>query len=72
LILADENTRVDQRTFLLDPGFPARQVGDDWGSKGMSDGAILAALRSSRRVTFLTRDGDFYKAGFRTRHSASQ
>lgn len=41
-------------------GTPVRQVGFDWGRKGMSDEEILAELRRLKRVTFLTQDAGFY------------
>jgi len=65
LILVDENTRVDQRKILIARRLPVRQVGVDWGRKGMSDEEIVTALHASRRVTLLTRDSDFYYPGFR-------
>lgn len=65
MILVDENTREDQRKILVSRRLPVRQVGVDWGRKGMSDEEIVTALHSSRRVTLLTRDSDFYYPGFR-------
>src|SRR5438309_9774743 len=41
-------------------GLSFRQVGLDWGRKGMSDDEVVSALHRLKRVTFLTQDSDFY------------
>mgnify|MGYP005857379813 FL=1 len=53
MILLDENWPEAERRQVAMAGFGVRQVGVEWGRKGMSDGEILAALRGQRRVTFL-------------------
>lgn len=42
-------------------GVALRQVGFEWGRKGMSDEDILARLRRLKRTTFLTCDAGFYR-----------
>lgn len=59
MTLLDENFPDQQRQRLLRARWPVRQVGFEWGSKGLPDHEILRALRSQRRVTFFTADSDF-------------
>jgi hypothetical protein len=61
LTLLDENIPDAQRQQLSKWGLRSRQVGFEWGRKGKSDDDILAVLRQERRLTFLTRDGDYYR-----------
>lgn len=61
MILLDENWPEQQRHIMIKAASGIHQVGTEWGQKGMSDSEILAALRRQKRVTFLTRDADFYK-----------
>ena len=46
---------------MAEAGIALRQVGFEWGRKGMSDGEILAHLRREKRVTFVTFDAHFYR-----------
>ena len=62
MILLDENIREEQRRLLESAGIAVRQVGSDWGSKGMEDEQILAQLRQGRDVTLITRDAGFYRS----------
>ncbi len=64
MILLDENVPEAQRREMARLGLAVRQVGFEWGRKGMSDGEILTALQGMRRVTFLTNDADFYRRGY--------
>lgn len=61
MTLLDENLPDAQRKRMGELGIPVRQVGFEWGRKGIPDDGILAVLRSERRVTFLTHDSDFYR-----------
>lgn len=60
MTLLDEDILESQRMEMETGGIPVRQVGFDWGRKGMSDEEILAELRRLKRVTFLTQDAGFY------------
>lgn len=60
MTLFDEDILESQRLEMNSSGIPVRQVGVDWGRKGMSDDDILAELRRSKRVTFLTQDLALY------------
>lgn len=61
MTLLDENVPDAQRRKMIKLGIPVRQVGFEWGRKGMSDEEILTALRGGKRVTFLTQDNGFYR-----------
>ena len=58
--LLDENIIESQRRELRDRGVSIRQIGVDVGRKGMKDGDIIRLLHQRNRVTFFTRDDDFY------------
>lgn len=64
MILVDENTPNRERVLLESRRLTVRQVGYEWGRKGISDEEIVTALRSARRVTFFTRDADFYRRDY--------
>jgi hypothetical protein len=66
LIVLDENILASQRQSLEMSGFSPKQVGVDFGRKGMTDDEIVTLLWSYRDVTFFSRDGDFYRR--RQRH----
>jgi hypothetical protein len=59
LTLLDEN--MPHARQMIRFGIALRQVGFEWGRKGMSDEEILAALRRQRRTTFLTCDQGLYR-----------
>ena len=61
MILLDENTPRGQREFLESRRLPVRKAGLNWGREGMTDEQILAELRSTRQVTFFTRDAGLYQ-----------
>ncbi len=44
---------------------PARQIGFDWGKKGLQDDEIIIALRRLNKATLFTRDVGFYRPGVR-------
>lgn len=59
MTLLDENMPHGRQMIQL--GIALRQVGYEWGRKGMSDEEILAVLRGKRRTTFLTCDQGLYR-----------
>jgi hypothetical protein len=59
LTLLDEN--MPQARQMIQSGIAHRQVGFEWGRKGMPDEEILAALRRQKRTTFLTCDQGLYR-----------
>jgi hypothetical protein len=56
----DENVLRDQRELLLSWHVPVRQIGHDFGKKGLRDEAILTLLHQTRKATFFTRDLGFF------------
>lgn len=58
--LLDEQVTADQRVQLRAMRISIRHIGFDTGRKGMLDDEILSFLRQRRRITFFTRDWDFY------------
>lgn len=64
----DENVLRDQRELLLSWCVHVRQIGLDFGQKGLRDEAILTLLHQTRNVTFFTRDLGFFDP--KLRHSA--
>ena len=56
----DENVPESQRRLLRRKRVPIRQIGEDFGRKGMKDDEIIPLLHQLDRPTFLTLDGDFY------------
>ena len=56
----DENIHRDQRELLLSWRLRVRQVGHDFGRKGLRDEEILSLLHRTRNPTFFTRDLGFY------------
>ena len=42
-------------------GVAVKQIGVDAGAKGMKDEQIIALLHRLRKVTFFTRDADYYR-----------
>ena len=61
MILLDENFPDQQRQLLLRARWAVRQVGFEWGRKGIPDDEIIHALRRARRTTFFTADSDFWQ-----------
>jgi hypothetical protein len=65
LIVLDENILDDQRLLLQAFRVGTKQIGVDFGRKGMKDDEIIVLLRQHRSITFFTRDADFYLPEFR-------
>ena len=59
--ILDENIPKPQRQLLESWRIAVRQIGVGIGRKGMFDDEIIPLLLRQRRVTFFTRDLDFYK-----------
>lgn len=59
MTLLDEN--MPQARQMIQLRIALRQVGFEWGRKGMSDEEILTALRRQKRTTFLTCDQGLYR-----------
>ena len=62
--LLDENIAAGQCLLLRGARIPFRQIGEEVARKGIQDDEIISFLMQSRRVTFFTRDDDFYKSRF--------
>ena len=62
--LLDENIAASQRVLLRKAGIAFRQIGYEEARKGIQDDEIISFLVQSRRVTFFTRDDDFYQKRF--------
>jgi hypothetical protein len=60
LIILDENILEGQRLLLESFRVAAKQIGVDFGRKGMKDDEIIVLLRRHRNITYFTRDTDFY------------
>jgi hypothetical protein len=60
LIVLDENLPDNQRQLLRSWRVPVRQVGWDFGQKGMTDSTVISTLHRHRSVTFFTRDSDYF------------
>jgi hypothetical protein len=56
LIVLDENILDAQRRLLESSHIAARQIGVNFGRKGLQDHEIIDLLRQHRGVTFFTRD----------------
>jgi len=65
LIVLDENILDGQRLLLEASRVAVKQIGVDYGRKGMTDGEIIVLLRGHRNLTFFTRDADFYQPHLR-------
>jgi hypothetical protein len=65
LNVLDENLRQSPRKQLIGWRIQVRQIGVELGRSGMHDDEIISLLHASRRVTFFTRDLDFYKPELR-------
>jgi Domain of unknown function (DUF5615) len=57
--LLDENVPESQGRLLRSRRISVRQIGLDFGRKGMKDDEIISLLHQSDRLTFFTLDGDF-------------
>lgn len=57
--LLDENIRVQQRRQLESWRIAVKQVGVDFGVKGLKDPQIVVLLQGLRKTTFFTRDADY-------------
>ena len=66
--LLDENIAASQRVLLRNARIPFRQIGYEEARKGIQDDEIISFLVQSRRVTFFTRDDNFYQSRFRHAH----
>jgi hypothetical protein len=60
LIVLDENILEGQRLLLESSRVSTKQIGVDFGRKGMKDDEIVVLLRRHRNITFFTRDSGFY------------
>jgi hypothetical protein len=60
LIVLDENILDGQRRLLESWRIHARQIGVDFGHKGLKDEEIIVLLRRRRNITFFTRDQGFF------------
>ena len=60
MIVLDENIPEAQRLQLRAWRIPAKQIGVDWGHKGLQDHQIVVALRELRGPVFVSRDLGFY------------
>ena len=60
MIVLDENVEAVQRDTLRTWRIHAHQIGYDIGRQGMQDTDIVPFLRIRSRITFFTRDDDFY------------
>lgn len=58
--ILDENIPKNQRELLLFARLPVRQIGYDFGRKGIQDDEIIPLLQQLQRPTFFTRDTDFF------------
>ena len=65
MIVLDENILDGQRLLLQAWRLAAKQIGLDFGRKGLKDQEIVVLLRRQRNVTFFTRDSDFFGPGLR-------
>jgi hypothetical protein len=65
LIIVDENIFDGQRLLLQAWRLAAKQIGLDFGRKGLKDEEIVVLLRRQRNATFFTRDGDFFVPSLR-------
>ena len=63
--LLDENIDDDERVRLQQWGIPCRKIGIDDVRKGIQDDEIASLLRHRNRVTFFSRDADFYRRRLR-------
>jgi hypothetical protein len=61
MIVLDENFERVQRDQLRYWRIRTRKVGDDFGRKGLTDHEIVGLLQRGRRVTFFSRDRDYYR-----------
>jgi len=59
--ILDENVLYKQHQKLLNWQVPTRQIGYDFGRKGMTDEDIIPLLIQQHYPTFFTLDFDFYK-----------
>ena len=65
MIVLDENIHEAQRLRLVSSRVGPRQIGVDFGPKGLKDEQIIVRLRGRKGITFFTRDAGFYLAGLR-------
>jgi hypothetical protein len=65
LIILDENILDGQRLLLQAWCLKAKQIGFDFGRKGLKDEEIVVLLKRQRNATFFTRDDDFFEPGLR-------
>ena len=67
MIILDENILDGQRVLLEAWRLAPRQVGVNFGHKGVKDEELIGLLRQQRNPTFFTRDGGFYHPKLRHR-----
>ena len=61
MIILDENIPRNQRELLISWRFSIKQIGYDFGRKGIQDDEIVPLLHQGRQLTFVTRDSDFFR-----------
>jgi hypothetical protein len=61
MIVLDENFERSQRDQLRQWRIRTRQIGDEFGRKGLLDHEIVGLLQRGQRVTFFSRDRDYYR-----------
>jgi hypothetical protein len=59
--ILDENIIENQCQLLVKWRVSFRQIGLNIGQGGMSDADIITLLHQKRKITFFTRDDDFFK-----------
>jgi len=59
--ILDEQILENQRQILRSWHIPVRQIGYDFGRKGLKDREIIPALLDLRNPTFFTLDFDFFE-----------
>ena len=60
MLVLDENVPDRQRDLLI-RRVSVRQIGVDFGRKGMKDADVIPLLREVSRPTFITLDIDYYR-----------
>ena len=65
MIVLDENILDGQRLLLQAWRLAAKQIGLDFGRKGLKDEEIVVLLRRQRNSTLFTRDAGFYQPTLR-------
>ncbi|MGH2586869.1 MAG: hypothetical protein ACRDJE_18300 [Dehalococcoidia bacterium] len=64
MIVLDENFDLVQREQWRRWRIRTRQIGGDFGRKGLKDLEIIDFLHGGRRLTFFSMDRDYYRPGW--------